>query len=106
MKEEVLTTLAGEFEEARIKEVNDTPQITVIDVAVPPVKKSSPNRVLIVILAIFLAALAAVIIAVGTERLTQARDDDDERLREFATQWSITKQELQAVLLRRRSPEQ
>src|SRR2546430_10409083 len=49
--QEVYLTLKREYETARIEEVNDTPVITVIDTAVPPERRTSPQRALPVILA-------------------------------------------------------
>ncbi|MGH1363098.1 MAG: GNVR domain-containing protein [Calditrichia bacterium] len=49
---------AKQYEQIKLQEMNDTPTLQVLDVAVPPIKKSSPKRGLIVILA---AATAFVI---------------------------------------------
>jgi uncharacterized protein involved in exopolysaccharide biosynthesis len=46
LKQEVYTSLAKGYEEARIAEVRDTPVITTIDTAVPPDRRSSPRPVL------------------------------------------------------------
>ncbi len=46
LKQEVYTSLAKGYEEARIAEVRDTPVITTIDTAVAPDRRSSPRPVL------------------------------------------------------------
>lgn len=46
LKQEVYTSLAKSYEEARIAEVRDTPVITIIDSAVAPDMRSSPRPVL------------------------------------------------------------
>jgi len=52
IRQEVLLTLRREYEVARIEEVNDTPVITVIDPAVPPLEKSKPKRAFLLLLAL------------------------------------------------------
>src|SRR5207253_2564140 len=63
--QEVYLTLRREYETARIEEVNDTPVITVIDVAVPPQKKSKPKRSLLVLLSLMLGTIASAVWVVG-----------------------------------------
>src|SRR5207247_10065243 len=65
IRQEVYLTLKREYETARIEEVNDTPVITVIDVAVVPQEKSWPKRTLFVVLSFLLALLARVVWVVG-----------------------------------------
>ena len=43
-KKEVYVTLQQQLELARIEEVKRSPILHVLDKAVPPIKKSSPNR--------------------------------------------------------------
>ncbi len=59
LRQEVFVTLTREFEEARIAEVRDTPLLTIIDPAVPPDRRSSPRRKLIVALLIVCGELSA-----------------------------------------------
>ena len=56
LAQEVYLTLRRELETARIEEVNDTPALSVIDVAVPPTKPSGPHRMLNTVLAALFAA--------------------------------------------------
>ena len=56
-------TRRRENETARIQEVNDTPVITVLDVAVPPEQRSSPRRTLMVIMGLFVGAVVGIFIA-------------------------------------------
>ncbi len=44
--QDVYLTLRRELETARIEEVNDTPTLSLVDVAVPPTKPSGPHRLL------------------------------------------------------------
>lgn len=94
IKQEVLTTLRRQYEEARIQEVNDTPVITVIDWAVPPDEKSSPKRRASVVLAFFLGGVLAVVGAFGQEFIDRARVNDQEQFEKISSRWEATKQEL------------
>ena len=74
IRQELYLTLQREYEAARMQEVNDTPVITVIDPATPPVKKSKPKRTLLVVIALVLGGMVGAFWAAGTEYLTRARD--------------------------------
>ena len=63
LSRDVYLSLRREFETARMDEVNDMPVITVLDRAVPPVRKSFPPRTLIVIAATLIAGLIALFLA-------------------------------------------
>jgi uncharacterized protein involved in exopolysaccharide biosynthesis len=103
LKEEVLSTLRRQYEEARIQEVNDTPVITVIDRALPPEEKSSPKRRSSVLLAFFLGAVLAVSGAFGREYLDRARVEDEEEFEEFSARWTGIKREIRGMFRRSRS---
>ena len=60
VKQDLYLTLTREYEQARIAEVRDTPLLTIVDRAVPPYKKSSPHRLLMVIAAFVLGGVLAV----------------------------------------------
>ncbi len=91
IKQEVFTELRRSYEEARIQEVNDTPVITVIDQAVPPQEKSSPQRKLNVVLAFLFGGLLGVFGAFGREYAERARDRDRQEFEEFTSLWSALK---------------
>lgn len=101
IKQEVFTSLRRSYEEARIQEVNDTPVITVIDQAVPPEKRSSPRRKLMVVVAFLLAGMISVIGAFGREFMERARERDEEEYREFSSRWAALKNELRSLLRRK-----
>lgn len=73
IRQELYLSLKREYETARIQEVNDTPVITVIDAATPPVKKSKPKRALLVALALILGSMLGSFWAAGGEYLQAAR---------------------------------
>ncbi len=74
IRQELYLTLQREYEAARMQEVNDTPVITVIDPATPPVKKSKPKRTLLVVIALVLGGMVGAFWVAGTEYLKRARD--------------------------------
>jgi uncharacterized protein involved in exopolysaccharide biosynthesis len=69
MHQQVYTTLAREFETARIQEVNDTPVITVIDSAIAVTTPSSPKPAAVVAIAVILAGVLALALLTGREFL-------------------------------------
>jgi uncharacterized protein involved in exopolysaccharide biosynthesis len=73
VRQEVYLTLSREYEAARMQEVNDTPVITVIDAAIPPVRKSKPKRILLVTIALVCGVMIGAFWAAGAEYLIQAR---------------------------------
>ena len=56
-KKEVYVTLQQQLELARIEEVKQSPILHVLDKAVPPIKKSSPNRLLFLFFSSFIGFL-------------------------------------------------
>jgi uncharacterized protein involved in exopolysaccharide biosynthesis len=94
LKQEVLSTLRRQYEDARIQEVNDTPVITVIDAAVPPVEKSSPQRTLSVIMAFILGGILAVAGAFSADYLDRARISDEGDYQEIKTRWAEIRREV------------
>ncbi len=102
MKQEVFSTLNRQYEEARIEEVNDTPLITVVDVAVPPQEKSSPKRRFAVIFTFVIGAVLAVVLVFGVEFLEAAEESESEDMQEFNRRLSEVSGELRSVISRLR----
>lgn len=73
-KQEVVTALRRQYEEAKIAEVNDAHAITVVDRAVPPDMRSRPRRKRIVLLWFTGAVVLAGFIAFTQEYVTRARE--------------------------------
>jgi len=80
--QEVYLTLRRDYEQARIEEVNDTPVITVVDPAVPPVRQSHWREVL-VLLAFVLGGVIGVVGAWTGGRLDRLRREEQDGYREF-----------------------
>lgn len=66
IQETVYELLTSEYEMAKIEEAKETPVIKVLDVAVPPERKSFPPRALFVFLGSSLAVLGGMMWIVGT----------------------------------------
>jgi len=105
IKEEVYTSLRRQLEEARIQEVNDTPLITVVDPAVPPQRKSFPQRKLLVILAILTSGAIAVGVAFAAEYVAHAKAIQDNGILELTHAWNRLAAEARSALTRRPPPQ-
>ncbi len=81
--QEVTLTLRREYETARIGEVNDTPVITLLYPAVPPLEKSGPKRRLLTVLAFLLAGTASVFAALLMEYSRRLRQVNEGQYAEF-----------------------
>jgi uncharacterized protein involved in exopolysaccharide biosynthesis len=93
IRQELYLTLKREYETARIEEVNETPVITVVDLAVVPQSKSEPKRRLMVGLALLFGVIAAVCWAFITEhvqRLRQTKDSEYEELQRLIRRFRST----------------
>jgi uncharacterized protein involved in exopolysaccharide biosynthesis len=66
VQEEVYRFLRSQLEEARIREQEDTPSLTVVDRATPPALRARPQRTKMVLAAVVLAGLVAVLGALAT----------------------------------------
>lgn len=67
LKQDVYTTLSKAYEEARIAEVQDTPLLTIIDRAEPPVRPSTLSVPRVFVIALILGAFAGGIWALWRE---------------------------------------
>src|SRR6266566_725278 len=85
LRQELYRTLRREYETARIQEVNDTPVITVIDLAIEPQRRSGPARRLWALAAFVFSGVFAVSWAFSAEALGRARRAEDGRYRDLVT---------------------
>jgi tyrosine-protein kinase Etk/Wzc len=103
IQDESYATLYQQYEYARILEARDTPSLTVLDYAVPPERRSSPRRALI-IAAVFLFSFAAGVcfafIAEYFSFVRTSRPDEYEAWRHLSQQVSVS-----AGMLFKRSPD-
>jgi tyrosine-protein kinase Etk/Wzc len=77
--ETIMELIARQFEIAKLDEAKEGAIIQVADVAVPPDKKSSPYRALIVVLAALFAFVVAVLWALAAARMEQSFQDPEKR---------------------------
>jgi uncharacterized protein involved in exopolysaccharide biosynthesis len=71
----LLEFLARQVETAKLDESKDAPLVQVIDRAVPPERRSTPKRTLIVLISTLSAAVLGVLMALILEKLEHARRD-------------------------------
>ncbi len=99
LQQSVYSSLTQSYEEVRIREVRDTPAITVIEPPIVPTMAEPRGRVVRTLLGLLLGAMVGVIVAVLTEAVARHRrngDADasefgrllDESLNDFRTMWS------------------
>ena len=80
-----------------IQEVNDTPVVTRIDLAVPPENKSSPQRKAMVVLAFIFGGGIGLVVGFTREFAERARDRQDGDFQEFQSRWQMVRSELRSL---------
>ena len=98
IKEELFTTLSRHYEEARIQEVNDTPVITVIDRAVPPDRKWSPKRRVIVILTFVFGCMVAVLSALLSEYFRRTKAERVDEFQALSSSWTDLRTGVRSII--------
>jgi tyrosine-protein kinase Etk/Wzc len=89
VQEKVFELLSAQLESARIKEAKDVATVDVLDVAVPPDRKSYPRRGLTTGFAFLISLFLSVVIAVSLEVLGRLRLAGDPRFRAVVTPGSF-----------------
>ena len=82
-RQQVFTSLAQAYEEARIDEVRNNPVITVVDAPVVPVRADGRGTVKWALMGVMLGVVLAVVIAFATEFSRNARLRPEGEFREF-----------------------
>src|SRR5256714_6221189 len=80
---DVALTLQREYELARIEEANDTPVLTIVDPAVPPVSKARPRRGRIGVSVFVVGVLLGAFFALVADYVGRARMEEPERYAEL-----------------------
>jgi len=83
IQEEVFKLVTSQYELAKIEEARDINTIQTLDPAVPPDRKSGPNRALIVVLAAACGLFAGVLAAFYREFMEHLRTDYPDRYAKF-----------------------
>ena len=78
--ETLFELLSAQYQAARIDEAKDAPVIQIVDSAVPPERKSGPQRALMIFLGTFLSGVLACLIALGRNRFAGTKDAEKLRL--------------------------
>jgi tyrosine-protein kinase Etk/Wzc len=91
IQEEVFKLITTQHELAKIEEAKDVLTIQVLDRAVPPDKKSSPKRALIVILSTVVAFFLSVFLVFFLEYVDRLKTEDQERYQQLADSFRFRK---------------
>jgi capsule polysaccharide export protein KpsE/RkpR len=92
LQEALLETMLRQFEVAKLDEAKEGPPLQVVDVAMPPDRKSKPARSLIVVGTTLAALFAAIVWALIKGYLAWARREDPQaaqRWRPFRAAWQL-----------------
>jgi len=87
IQQEAYAGLYQQLEYARILEARDAPAITILDYAVPPERRSSPRRALVVTVVCLFALVLGVLAAFAFEYLRRLADTDPETYRALRSLW-------------------
>lgn len=82
--EEAYSVLYEQYQYAQVAEARDTPALTLLSSAVPPDRRSSPKRTLIVVLVSLVSLVVGLANAFVLERFEQMRLQDPEQYSEWA----------------------
>ena len=91
IQEKVFELVTSQYEMAKIEEAKDINTIQILDSAVPPDKKSSPKRALIVILSTVAAFFLSVFLAFFVEYIQRLKTEDQERYRQLVNSTKLHK---------------
>ncbi len=95
---EVITNVRREYENARTDEVNDTPVLTIVEAPTLPVRRSFPQRKLLVILAAVSSLMLGMAFAYLGEAVRQWNRTDAEGRADMEAAWAEARRGLGRVL--------
>ena len=84
LQQQVFTSLTQSLEEVRIREVRDTPAITVVEPPAVDLIPESRRRVLYVLLGLFFGAFVGALVVFASEAMHRRRQEGDVEAEEFA----------------------
>ncbi len=79
IQEVIFELLTQQFEQAKIREMEDTPTLQVLQQATPPILKSRPKRIVVILVCVFFAlivSLGIILFADFIERMRLQRSED------------------------------
>ncbi len=100
LRQQVYTSLAQSYEQARIEEVRNTPVITVVDPPEPPPRPDPRELLLKAILAMLVTGTLAAFWALGREFVRAAREDKPDEYEEFERLKAETGDQLKGAWVR------
>lgn len=103
MRQQAVTSLSDSYQQARINEVRNTPVITIVEEAEPPVRADSRRLPLKVALGLVLGGMLGVFVAFGREYARRSREESADEYVEFSTLWSEAKSDVLGLARRFRS---
>lgn len=83
-RQQVYTTLSQSFEEARIREVRDTPVITLVESPTVPARSEPRGRTKVLLLGIMLGGFIGGVLVLASSTLERRRADGDADVNDFA----------------------
>ena len=94
IQEKVFELVTSQYEMAKIEEAKDINTIQILDSAVPPDKKSSPKRALIVILSTVVALFLSIFLAFFVEYIQRLKIEDKERYQQLVNSTKLRKSKI------------
>ena len=106
LRQQVFTSLTQAYEEARIREVRDTPVITILEPPAVPTEPASRGRAIRVLLGLILGAFFGALVAFASDTVSRQRKDGDAEANAFADTLAEVKGEVMRPIarFRKRSP--
>jgi uncharacterized protein involved in exopolysaccharide biosynthesis len=95
-RRQVVTSLTQSYQEVRLREVRDTPVITVIESPSAPATPEPRGRSKVVLLGVMLGGFLGVAIVLFSEMISRRRASNDPAATEFLGQWSAFRRDLAA----------
>jgi len=100
IQEIIFELLTQQYEQAKIRELEDTPTIAVLQRAVPPTLKSRPKRMIIVLVSVGFALIVSLFLAFTLDYLS---GDDEQSRRDLGRIQSISRELRRDISFLRRS---
>jgi len=104
LRQQVFTSLTQSYEEARIREVRDTPVITVLEPPAVPTVPASRGRAVRILLGLMLGAVLGAFLAFISDMVARQRKDGDTEASAFADTLAEVKGEVLRPIARFRKP--
>ncbi len=93
IQEVIFELLTQQYEQAKIREMEDTPTLQVLQNATPPILKSRPKRIVIILICVFFALVVSLIIILLSDYMDRMRMQRSEDYRTFSWMMDQIKQD-------------